>query len=86
MVLAIIILITVLLGLFLFKKISLKATGLILGVMVFCATAAICIVKPVMHKPFSVNVIEYLIKINDDGSVTTTKQTTTTVLEEKVQK
>lgn len=41
-------------------------------------TVGIFIKKPVLHKPFSVNTIEYLIKINDDGSMTTTKQTTYT--------
>ncbi len=34
--------------------------------------------KPVMHKPFNVNVINYFIKIKDDGSLETTKQVTTT--------
>ena len=41
-------------------------------------TIGVCIKKPVMHKPFSVNTVEYLVKINDDGSMTTTKQTTYT--------
>ena len=36
-----------------------------------------------MHKPFSINVIEYLVKINDDGSMSTTKQTTQTVLKKQ---
>ena len=43
-----------------------------------------CIVKiPAMHKPFQVNVIEYILKFNDDGSVTTTKSTTTTIMKEE---
>lgn len=86
MVLAIIILIIALFALLIFRKLGLKTTGIILGALVLCSTAIICVIKPIMHKPFSINVIEYLIKVNDDGSVTTTKQTTTTVLEEKVQK
>ena len=45
-------------------------------VMVF--TIGIFIKQPVLHKPFSINTIEYLVKINDDGSMTTTKQTTYT--------
>ena len=43
-----------------------------------------CIVKiPVMHKQFQLNVIEYILKFNDDGSVTTTKSTTTTIMKEE---
>jgi len=59
-----------------------KMTSVILIFLVII-TASICIIRPVMHKRFSINTIEYLIKINDDGSMTTTKQTTTTVLEKK---
>ena len=40
------------------------------------------VIKPALHKPFSVSIIDYIIKFNTDGSVTTTKQTTTTVLKE----
>jgi hypothetical protein len=43
-------------------------------------TGWICASSPVMHKPFSINIIEYLIKINDDGSMSTTKQTTQTII------
>ncbi len=43
----------------------------------------LCIVKiPAMHKPFQLNIIEYILKFNDDGSVTTTKSTTTTIINE----
>ncbi|MBR1908543.1 hypothetical protein IJ818_06375 [bacterium] len=45
-------------------------------------TGGIIIQKPVMHKQFSLSVIDYLIKFNTDGSVTTTKQTTTTQLKQ----
>ena len=44
------------------------------------STVSICAVSPQMHKRFSINIIEYLIKINDDGSMSTTKQTTQTIL------
>lgn len=59
-------------------KFSLKLIAL--GVLVIAAvlTIWICAEKPKMHKPFSLNTIEYLFKINKDGSVTTTKQITTT--------
>lgn len=47
------------------------------------STIYLCISKPVLHKPFSISVIDYLIKFNTDGSMTTTKQTTTTVIKEE---
>ena len=49
----------------------------------FIVTIGLCFAKPIQHKPFSIDVIDYFIKFNDDGSVTTTKQTTTTKLQEK---
>lgn len=86
MILAIVVLLCVLILIFGMKFIPAKLTGIILFAAAICITAGICISQPVMHKPFSINIIEYLIKFNDDGSVSTTKQTTTTVLEEKNQK
>ena len=50
--------------------------GVILAISV--CTIWICSVHPDIHKPFSINTIEYLFKINKDGSMTTTKQITTT--------
>lgn len=44
-------------------------------------TAGVYFAKPVQHKQFAIQVIDYLIKFNTDGSVTTTKQTTTTQLQ-----
>ena len=64
-------------------KTNLSKLGKLIFVFVILLTALICVLKPVMHKQFSINTIEYLIKINDDGTMTTTKQTTTTVLEKK---
>ncbi len=46
------------------------------------STGFIIVQKPVMHKAFSLSVIDYLIKFNTDGSVTTTKQTTTTQIKQ----
>ena len=46
-------------------------------------TVYICTSQPQMHKPFSLNTIEYLFKINKDGSMTTTKQVTQTVYKEQ---
>lgn len=46
-----------------------------------------CVIKaPAMHKPFQLNIIEYILKFNDDGSVTTTKSTTTTIINERADK
>lgn len=86
MVLAIVILVLALAGILLTKFLSSRLFGILFFILALCVTVGICIAKPVMHKPFSINVIEYLIKINDDGSITTTKQTTTTVLEDKSEK
>ncbi len=46
------------------------------------ATGVICTIQPPMHKQFSISVVDYLLKFNTDGSITTTKQTTTTVIKE----
>ena len=61
---------------------SLKILGLGLLIALAALTIWICSEKPEMHKPFSLNTIEYLFKINKDGSVTTTKQITQTVIKE----
>ncbi len=47
------------------------------------ATVAFCAVSPKMHKPFQLNIIEYIMKINSDGSITSTKSVTTTVIKEE---
>lgn len=81
MALGISVLIIIIVGFLVLKsilKFSLKLIAL--GVLIIAAalTIWICAEKPRMHKPFSLNTIEYLFKINKDGSVTTTKQITTT--------
>ncbi|MBQ8459640.1 hypothetical protein IJ541_06020 [bacterium] len=68
----------------LIKFLPLKLAGIIIALMAILITLGICVVKPQMHKPFSIDVIEYFIKINDDGSMTTTKQTTKTILRKDV--
>lgn len=55
-----------------------KSFFIIIGIIIVVATGFVLVSKPIMHKQFSVSVIDYLIKFNDDGSMTTTKQTTTT--------
>jgi len=57
-----------------------------LGIIVILITIEVCAVKPVMHKQMSFSVIDYLIKFNDDGSMTTVKQTTTTKLQKEDRK
>lgn len=52
----------------------------ILIVLIFISvllTVGLCIAKPKMHKPFSLNVIDYFIKINSDGQTETVKTITT---------
>ena len=83
MIIAVIILILALVTLWVLssvKNLSLKITGIVLIVLMLGATVGICAASPKLHKQFSINIIEYLIKINDDGSVSTTKQTTQTIL------
>jgi hypothetical protein len=62
---------------------SLKVIGFGILILALAFTLWICSTKPELHKPFSLNTIEYLLKINKDGSVTTTKQVTQTIYKEK---
>lgn len=56
----------------------------ILGLIILTVlTVALCISNPKMHKPFQLNIIEYILKINADGSVTSTKSVTTTVIKQE---
>lgn len=84
----IIVLAAVIIGFFILKNIitfGLKLIGLIILILIAGITIWICSEQPVMHKPFSVDTIEYLFKINKDGSVTTTKQVTQTVIKKDTQ-
>lgn len=60
-----------------FKLFSITFLVLLAGL-----TVAFCVSNPKMHKPFQLNIIEYIMKINADGSVTSTKSVTTTVIKE----
>jgi len=64
-------------------KFGLKIVLFFILALVTAITIWICVAQPDMHNPFSVNTIEYLFKINKDGSVTTTKQITETVIKDK---
>ena len=78
--------IIIILAFFILKSIisfSLKLIGLAILILLAVFTKWICSEKPDMHKPFSMDTSEYLFKINKDGSMTTTKQVTRTVLKEQ---
>jgi len=64
-------------------KFGLKIVLFFILAIVVSLTLWICIAQPDMHEPFSVNTIEYLFKINKDGSMTTTKQVTETVIQDE---
>lgn len=83
MILPISIVIIVLVLFFIFSRLNLKTAAVIVLVLGVLSTGAICVLQPVMHKPFSIDIIEYFIKINDDGSMTTTKQVTKTIINDK---
>ena len=61
-------------------KFGLKMVLFFILAIVVSLTLWICVAQPDMHDPFSINTIEYLFKINKDGSMTTTKQVTETVI------
>lgn len=83
MFLAVILLVAILVLFLVFKflHLSLKAISITVISLAVVATAVVCFVNPKMHKQFSIDIIDYIIKINDDGSTTTTKQTTRTILQ-----
>lgn len=58
-----------------------KKFFIILLIIIALVTLGICFTRPVMHKQLSFSVIDYLLKFNTDGSMTTIKQTTTTKLQ-----
>ena len=84
MVFAITLLVLVFILAFIFKFTSLKVAGVILCLSAFLGTFFIFIMQPKMHKPFSVDIVEYLVKFNTDGTMTTTKQTTKTILKKNM--
>lgn len=58
----------------------LKIFSIMVLICLAVVTIGLCTLNPVMHKPFRLNIIEYILKINTDGSVTSTKSVTTTVI------
>ena len=80
MVLALVILgIFLILSIAIFRVKAVTVKVVLIALLTFMAvtSVAIMVTNPQMHKMFSMSVIDYLIKFNDDGSITTTKQTTT---------
>ena len=63
-------------------KFGLKMVLFFILAVIVSVTIWICVAQPDMHEPFSVNTIVYLFKINKDGSMTTTKQITETVIKD----
>lgn len=81
MVLALVILgIFLILSIAIFRVKAITVKVVLIALLTFMAVTSVAIMatNPQMHKMFSMSVIDYLIKFNDDGSITTTKQTTTT--------
>ena len=79
------IIVTIIVAILLIKliKFGLKMVLFFILAVAVSVTIWICFAQPDMHNPFSVNTIEYLFKINKDGSMTTTKQVTETVIKDK---
>ena len=71
----------VILGLVILKfilKLSIKIFTTIFVILAIVITATIVVIQPKMHKEFNFNVIEKVLKINQDGSATMIQTTTTT--------
>ena len=64
-------------------KFNIKIFSIATLITIVGLTLILCFVQPKMHKTFQMNIIEYLIKFNSDGSVSTTQTTTTTVVKDK---
>ncbi len=72
-------------GFYFFRNIKMKAAVMFLVFWMIVATGCVLFTMPTMHKEFAINVVEYLIKINDDGSLSTTKKTTQTIIQRQQQ-
>ncbi len=53
-----------------------KNTLITIILAILALSFVIVFFAPKMHKPFQISIIEYIIKINSDNSMTTTKKTT----------
>lgn len=68
------------------KEVTVKVVLIALLIFMAVSSVAVMFSKPQVHKTFSISVIDYLIKFNEDGSITTTKQTTTTEIKQGAEK
>ena len=80
MIIALVSLIVLVLLVAVFMK-SLKLFFMTMLLSVLIISAGVYFIKPVQHKQFAIQVVDYLINFNTDGSITTTKQTTTTQIQ-----
>lgn len=77
---AIIAIIVVVIALFIFwliLKLSMKIFAALFIIIALVATVTVTIIQPKMHKEFNFNIIEKMIKFNDDGSTSIIETTTT---------
>lgn len=79
--LVVLIIFTAIISLFLFTKNN-KLFFISSITLAVVATIVFCFTKPTLHKQFSIDIIDYIVKFNTDGSMTTTKQTTITTIKE----
>ena len=59
-------------------KLSVKIFMSVILTLAICITALVIFVQPKMHKEFNFNIIERVLKINNDGSTSVIETTTTT--------
>lgn len=64
------------------KNLNIKLVIVFILVLAGLVTIACAVLQPKMHKPFQMNILEYIIKINSDGSIESTKSTTTQSINE----
>lgn len=58
-------------------KLSMKIFTTLFIIIALIATITIVVIQPKMHKEFNFNIIEKMIKFNDDGSTSIIETTTT---------
>lgn len=64
-------------------KMNTKGITVVIIALTVLFSAGLCLTKPLMHKQFSIDIVDYFVKINDDGTMTTVKQTTKTILKKE---
>ena len=84
MLFALIVLVFVSILLFVIYKqnLNIKLLIIVIFLLTTILTVYVCITQPMMHNRMSLNVMDYLIKFNNDGSITTTTKVTTEIYKE----